>query len=306
METLIHPFSFREALRHVGAEPDQPSSAWPKALCTDVDRRLREYLTVGGYPEAQGVAMRDRSELLRTYVDVVILRDVIERHCVSNSLPLRSLQRHLLTNPGAPFSVQKFYDSLRSQGIAVGKDTLHTLLSYLEDTFLVHVIALHTASERQRMIHPRKVYPVDPGLIPVYERSGRLNLRHALETAVLIELERRSCEVSHVGTREGARSRFPGALPDGSMDARAGMRRSDGCRRLETGKCAYFLAGGQEMQINRADTAELRAAQAHPERYRDLVVRVAGFSAFFVNLTKDMQDEIIAHTRLSPCREKPT
>ena len=172
MEVLIHPFSFREALRHAGAEPDLPCSAWPKALRTEMDGRLREYLTVGGFPEAQGVPARDRIDLLRTYVDVAILRDVIERHSVSNPLPLRSLQRHLLTNPAAPFSVQKFYDSLRSQGISVGKDTLHTLLGYLEDTFLVRVIALHTASERQRMIHPRKVYPVDPGLIPVYERSG--------------------------------------------------------------------------------------------------------------------------------------
>jgi formate C-acetyltransferase len=73
----------------------------------------------------------------------------------------------------------------------------------------------------------------------------------------------------------------------------------DGRRRLDAMLRAYFLAGGQEMQINSADTAELRAAQAHPERYRDLVVRVAGFSAFFVSLTRDMQDEIIARTEHS-------
>ena len=215
MEVLIHPFSFREALRHAGAEPDLPCSAWPKALRTEMDGRLREYLTVGGFPEAQGVPIRDRIDLLRTYVDVAILRDVIERHGVSNPLPLRSLQRHLLTNPAAPFSVQKFYDSLRSQGISVGKDTLHTLLGYLEDTFLVRIIALHTASERQRMIHPRKVYPVDPGLIPVYERTGRPNLGHALETAVLIELERRGCEVSYVRTSEGFEVDFLARSPEG-------------------------------------------------------------------------------------------
>ena len=215
MEVLIHPFSFREALRHAGAEPDRSGSAWSKALRTEIDGRLREYLTVGGFPEAQGVPVRDRIDLLRTYVDVAILRDVIERHGVSNPLPLRSLQRHLLTNPTAPFSVQKFYDSLRSQGISVGKDTLHTLLGYLEDTFLVRVIALHTASERQRMIHPRKVYPVDPGLIPVYERTGRLNLGHALETAVLVELERRGCEVSYVRTGEGFEVDFLARSPEG-------------------------------------------------------------------------------------------
>ncbi len=58
----------------------------------------------------------------------------------------------------------------------------------------------------------------------------------------------------------------------------------------------YFLRGGQELQINVVDSAALRAAQKNPEQYRDLVVRVAGFSEFFVNLTPDMQEEIIART----------
>ncbi|MCX6637851.1 MAG: hypothetical protein NT090_22575 [Acidobacteria bacterium] len=58
----------------------------------------------------------------------------------------------------------------------------------------------------------------------------------------------------------------------------------------------YFNKGGQELQINSIDTEMLRAAQKNPGQYRDLVVRVAGFSEFFVNLTPEMQDEIIART----------
>jgi pyruvate-formate lyase len=56
----------------------------------------------------------------------------------------------------------------------------------------------------------------------------------------------------------------------------------------------YFNKGGQELQINSIDTEMLRAAQKNPGQYRDLVVRVAGFSEFFVNLTPDMQEEIIS------------
>ena len=58
----------------------------------------------------------------------------------------------------------------------------------------------------------------------------------------------------------------------------------------------YFANGGQELQINVVDTQALRAAQKNPGQYRDLVVRVAGFSEFFVNLTPEMQEEIIART----------
>lgn len=43
----------------------------------------------------------------------------------------------------------------------------------------------------------------------------------------------------------------------------------------------------------------LREAQLHPEDYKELIVRVAGFSAFFIHLDKDVQDEIIKRTELS-------
>ena len=215
LELLIHPFSFREALRHAGAEPTDPCLTLSKALRTTLDERLRHYLTAGGFPEAQGVPVRDRRDLLRSYVDVAILRDVIERHDVSNPLPLRWLQRHLMASPASPFSVQKFYDVMRSQGIGVGKDTLHAFLSYLEDSFLIRVVSLHSASERQRMVHPRKVYPVDPGLIPIYDRVGRPNVGAALETAVMVELERRGCEVAYVRTKEGFEVDFLARFPEG-------------------------------------------------------------------------------------------
>jgi len=203
MEVLVHPFSFREALRHVGAEPVGPLDRLNPADRAALDQRLRRYLVEGGFPEAQGAEPRDRTALLSGYVDVLVLRDVIERHAVSNPLALRVLERQLLANPGGAFSVKKHYDTLRSQGVPVGKDTLHDYLAHLEDAFLVRTVAMHSASERQRMVNPRKAYPVDPGLIPLFERSGRTHHGRALETAMVLELERRGYEVAYVRTREG-------------------------------------------------------------------------------------------------------
>lgn len=218
LEVLVHPFSFREALRHAGAEPESLRRGLPKAVRSDLDNRLRAYLMAGGFPEAAGADPRDRFALLQSYVDGVVLRDVIERHAVSNPVALRWMQRHLLANAGAHFSVQKFYNTLRSQGIAVGKDTLHAYLGHLEDTFLIRTVSLHTASERQRMVNPRKAYPVDPGLIPIYERTGKINLGHALETVVLIELERRGCQTAYVRTREGLEVDFLAKVPGRSPE----------------------------------------------------------------------------------------
>jgi len=58
------------------------------------------------------------------------------------------------------------------------------------------------------------------------------------------------------------------------------------------------MLGNGEMQFNYLDNEILLDAQKHPEKYRDLVVRVAGYSAFFVELCKDVQDEIISRTML--------
>jgi predicted AAA+ superfamily ATPase len=203
MEVLVHPFSFREALRHVGEEPEGSYDRLDVAQRTKLDQRLRQYLAEGGFPEAQGADPRDRAALLAGYVDVVVLRDVIERHAVSNPLALRWIERQLLANPGGSFSVKKHYDTLRSQGVPVGKDTLHQYLSHLEDAFLVRTVALHSPSERRRMVNPRKAYPVDPGLIALFERSGRSHAGRALETVVLLELERRGYETAYVRTRDG-------------------------------------------------------------------------------------------------------
>lgn len=55
----------------------------------------------------------------------------------------------------------------------------------------------------------------------------------------------------------------------------------------------YFELGGMQMQLNVVSSAMLRDAMAHPERYRDLLVRISGYNAYFVTLNSDMQRELI-------------
>ncbi len=58
----------------------------------------------------------------------------------------------------------------------------------------------------------------------------------------------------------------------------------------------YFALGGHHVQFNVVDAATLRDAQARPEEHRDLIVRVAGYSDYFCDLGRALQDEIIART----------
>ena len=59
---------------------------------------------------------------------------------------------------------------------------------------------------------------------------------------------------------------------------------------------SYFKLDGHHIQFNVVDAATLRRAQQHPDEYRDLIVRVAGYSDYFCDLTPALQEEIIART----------
>jgi pyruvate-formate lyase len=61
----------------------------------------------------------------------------------------------------------------------------------------------------------------------------------------------------------------------------------------------YLKHGGKHVQFNVVSREMLQWAQQDPERYRNLVVRVAGYSAYFTQLNPAMQDEVIARTELS-------
>ena len=69
---------------------------------------------------------------------------------------------------------------------------------------------------------------------------------------------------------------------------------------VDKGYYSYDI-GAWHIQFNVVDTALLKDAQVHPENYRDLVVRVAGFSAYWVELSKGVQEEIIARTEFGSC-----
>ncbi|MBQ6789567.1 MAG: hypothetical protein IJO81_05220 [Clostridia bacterium] len=72
-----------------------------------------------------------------------------------------------------------------------------------------------------------------------------------------------------------------------------------GLDRLTSVFDVYFRRGGMQMQLSVADRETLRAAQADPDSYRDLMVRITGYSAVFVDMAKAAQEEVISRDSLS-------
>jgi len=74
------------------------------------------------------------------------------------------------------------------------------------------------------------------------------------------------------------------------------MARDEDLKKLVSLIRSYFTMGGHHIQFNVVDSATLLDAQKHPEQYRDLLVRVAGYSDYFNDMTEQLQNEIIART----------
>jgi len=202
LSTEILPFSFAESLRHQGVDlpEDWPPGARARSL---LEQRFEQYLESGGFPEVQGIPQDLRVRVLQEYIDVVIFRDVVERHDVENLPALRYLERRLLSSPAGKFSVSKLFNDLKSQGMRVGKDTLYEYLSHLEDSFLVFTVTIASASLRARQVNPRKSYPIDPALSSALSFRASGDVGHLLETAIYLELRRRGRSVAYVVTRSG-------------------------------------------------------------------------------------------------------
>lgn len=77
------------------------------------------------------------------------------------------------------------------------------------------------------------------------------------------------------------------------------MRSDEGLRKVWMLIRTYFARGGMQAQLTVADTAELRRAQREPEKYRDLIVRIGGYSEYFVGLSPALQESVIRRSEHS-------
>ncbi|MCK6527141.1 ATP-binding protein [Myxococcota bacterium] len=187
----VLPYSVREAAAELGVAWDR--EPWPPGAATRarLDAFIADYLVRGGFPAVHALHPYDRVQVLQEYVDLVVLRDVAERHTATNIPVLRELVAALFSANAGGFSVSRLHGALVSQGWKVGKATLLAYLSHVVDAFLFFLVPLRTRSARQRAVNPRKVYAIDPGLAAAMYRSGAVNRGAQLENAVYLDLRRR-------------------------------------------------------------------------------------------------------------------
>lgn len=144
-----------------------------------------------------------RREILQSYIDAVILRDVVERHKVRNVEALRAFVQQALRNPATRLSIHKLYKDMKSRGVKIGKDELYAYLAYLTDAFLVFAVPLWTRSESKKQANPKKIYLIDNGIAEAWSTGVTPDRGAFLENMVFLSLRRRGIEPGYYLTEKG-------------------------------------------------------------------------------------------------------
>ncbi|MCH9628136.1 MAG: hypothetical protein S4CHLAM2_17890 [Chlamydiales bacterium] len=197
----ILPYNYLEYLsaHHIGL----PSKPFGQKMLDHHRSYLLDYFRMGGFPAVQSMSPNEQLETLQNYVETVVFRDVIERHQISNVALLKYFISFLLKNVSAPFSINKFYKDIKSQGYKVAKDTLYAYLAHLEDAYLIFTVPIFTESLRRTQTTPKKIYAIDNGLVVANTFNLSESLGKLLENQVYLDLRRHGKKIFYYQTSDG-------------------------------------------------------------------------------------------------------
>jgi len=127
---------------------------------------------------------------------------------VNNITAIKHLVRTLMLSSGRKFSINKFYNTLKSMSIKCTKNNLYTYLDHMTDAFVFYRVPIHTRSEKSRMVNPVKIYTIDTGLLNAMSFRNSSDFGLILENMVFMHLRRNNYQIEYIKTQKGFETDF--------------------------------------------------------------------------------------------------
>ena len=178
----LFPFSYLEFLEFFKRKPGEKS--------------YLDYLYRGGFPEF----LRENDiTLLHELLKDVLMRDIVNRFGIKNTVVLRKLAIYLLSNVGKEFS----YNSLRKMLEVKSVQSIIDYVSHMEDSYLIFTVPRFSYSYKKQQVNPKKVYSIDNGLSYANSVLFSKDKGKMLENDVFLSLRRKYKEIFYFqGNRE--------------------------------------------------------------------------------------------------------
>ena len=151
----------------------------------------------GGFPKLFELKENElQRDLLKSYFDSILLRDIVARHNLGNYRALEEMATFLLANIASINSTNKL-----KKIFSISFDSARDYISYLEEAFLIFQLHRFSWSVKKQIANPRKFYSIDTGLSN--RVSFQIGARKAqnLENIIFLELLRRQCDIYYYKTK---------------------------------------------------------------------------------------------------------
>lgn len=197
----VSPLTFREFLRFKQTEIDFGKMAFVKDEMARFQFLFDEYLIYGALPAVVLSPLEKKSELLQSYFQTVVQRDIAERYKTGNDRALRTLLKLLLNS--SYITISKLHNSLKSMDIPVGKSTVDSYISYIESSYFMDELTIYSPAVISQLRHPRKVYFVDTGFMTALSTKFSKNRGRLFENIVFHALKREHETIHYYQDEQG-------------------------------------------------------------------------------------------------------
>ncbi len=182
MQIHMLPLSFSEFLEYYGRENEL--------------KKYNTYIENGGFPYL--LNLDNNSDLIRNYLDgiynTILLKDVVSRNNVKDTLILESIVKFLFDNIGQIVSTNKISATLNSNNRKNSVNTIENYLSYLLDSYLIYKVSRYDIRGKEYLKTGDKYYVCDLGLRN-YLLGGIKDLGSILENVIFLELKRKGYQI---------------------------------------------------------------------------------------------------------------
>lgn len=185
LDVFTFPLSFKEFLYFKNLEIRDELEQIANKI--EIRRFFNEYIEFGGFPDV--VLSDNKKDLLLTYFDDILTRDIEKRYKLKKSEKLRMLARFYLTNVSNPVTFNSLAKFLHTSTVTVGKFS-----SYLEEANLIFFVKRFSFKVKEQEKAPRKVYSIDSGLSNAVGFKFSSDSGKILENIVAIELRKKEAE----------------------------------------------------------------------------------------------------------------
>lgn len=182
LDINVFPLSFSELLNFKNIEIKEQLDIVANKI--NIKSLFNEYLEFGGFPEV--VLSSNKKELLLTYFDDILTKDIERRFQLKKSEKLRAIARFYLTNISNPIT----FNSLK-KSFGITTNTIEEYSTYLEESNIIFFIKRFSFKVKEQEKSPRKVYSIDIGLANAIGFRFSSNLGKIAENIVGIELKRK-------------------------------------------------------------------------------------------------------------------